>query len=151
MVRRRVWSRNLKNEEAIRGLWDYGFMVCVWHRYHRWNPAFPSSGLEGKNSRTLKRGAAGPPNYLGLSTKPHGVTSHDFILNKLKSPLHITCLGLIYMSTRIIELRIKFLKRYAESSSIHRTHGDVPLWTCPAMRIYSCCVFRCHINRRMWV
>jgi len=43
-----------------------------------WNPAFPSSGLEGNKSRTLRRGAAGPPNCLGLSTKPHGVTSRDY-------------------------------------------------------------------------
>jgi len=55
---------------------------------------FPSSGLEEKNSYTLKRGQQVPPNCLGLSTKPHGITSRDFILNKLKSPLHITCLGL---------------------------------------------------------
>ena len=48
---------------------------------------------------------------LGLSTKPHGDTSRDFILNQLKSPLHITCLDLIYMSTRAIQLCVKFLKR----------------------------------------
>jgi len=58
---------------------------------------------EGKNSRTLKRGQQVPPNCLCLTTKPHGVTSHDFNLNKLKSRLHITCVGLIYMSTRVIE------------------------------------------------
>jgi len=55
-----------------------------------WNLALPSSGLQGKNSHTLKRGQHVPPNYLGLSTLHHGVTSRDFILNKLKSPLHIT-------------------------------------------------------------
>jgi len=66
-----------------------------------------------------------PPHCLGLSTKPHGITTHDFILNKLKSPLHITCLGLIYMSTRVVELRYEFLKRYAGSFSLHKTHGGV--------------------------
>ena len=76
-----------------------------------WNLAFPSSGLEGKNSCILKRGGHQvPPNCLGLSTKHHGITSRDFILNKLKSPLQITCLGFIYMSTRVAELRIEFLK-----------------------------------------
>ena len=43
-------------------------------------------------------------------TKPHGVTFCNFILNKLKYPLHITHLGLVYMRTRVIELRIQFLK-----------------------------------------
>jgi hypothetical protein len=54
-----------------------------------WNLAFPSSGLEGKNSRILvswRGGQPGPPIYLGLSTK-HGVKSRDFILHKLKSPV----------------------------------------------------------------
>jgi len=40
------------------------------------------------------------------------------------------------------------------SFSPHRTHCDVPpppLWTCAAIRVYSCCVFRCHINRRIRV
>jgi len=74
----------------------------------------------------LRGGHLVPPNCLGLSTKPHGVTSCDFILNKLKSPLHITCLGLIYMSTRVIKLHTEFLKRYAVSFSLHKTHGDVP-------------------------
>jgi hypothetical protein len=60
------------------------------------------------------------------STKPHGVTSRDFILNKLKSPLHITCLGLIYLRARFIKLHLKFLKRYAVSFPLHKTHGDVP-------------------------
>ena len=30
-----------------------------------WNLAFPSSGLEGKNSHTLKRGAAGSSKLFG--------------------------------------------------------------------------------------
>ena len=33
--------------------------------------------------------------------------------------------GLIYMNTRVIKLRIEFLKRYAVSFSLHKTHGDV--------------------------
>jgi len=90
-----------------------------------WNLAFPSSELEGKNSHTLKRGQKVPPHCLGLSTKPHSVTPRDFIVKKLKSPLHITCLGLIYVSTGVVELHIKFLKRYAISFSLHKTHGDV--------------------------
>ena len=72
-----------------------------------------------------KGGSRFPPNCLGLPTKPHGITTHDFILNKLKSPLHITCLGLICMSTRVVKLRYEFLKRYAVSISLHKTHGDV--------------------------
>jgi len=66
-----------------------------------------------------------PPNYLGLCTKPHRVQSRDFILNKLKSPLLITCLGLIYTGTRVVKLHIKFFKTYAQVS-LHKTHGDVP-------------------------
>jgi len=89
------------------------------------------------------------PDCLSLSTKPHGVTSRDFILNKLQSPLRITCLGLIYMSTRVVELHTEFLKRYAVSFSLHKTHCDVaPL---NLSRIYSCCVSMCHIHRRIWV
>ena len=65
-----------------------------------WNLAFPSPGLEGKNSCTLEEGGGAGSSKLSLSTKPHAVTSHDFILKKLQSPLRITCLGLIYMSTR---------------------------------------------------
>jgi len=30
------------------------------------------------------------------------------------------------MSTRVVELHIDFLKRYAASYSLHKTHGDVP-------------------------
>jgi len=67
-----------------------------------------------------------PPICLGLFTKPHGVTFCDFILNKLKSPLHITCLGLTHLRARVIELHIEFLKRYAVNFSLHKTHGDVP-------------------------
>jgi len=83
---------------------QYQHLGETWH--------FPSSGLEGKNSCTLKRGGGQqiPSNYLGLSTKPYGVTSREFIPNKMKSPLHITCVGLRYMSTRVSELCIKFLK-----------------------------------------
>jgi len=29
------------------------------------------------------------------------------------------------MSTRVVELRNEFLKRYAVSVSLHKTHGDV--------------------------
>jgi len=29
--------------------------------------------------------------------------------------------------------------------------GMAPLWTCPALRTYSCCVFRCHTNRRICI
>jgi len=36
------------------------------------------------------------------------------------------------MSTRVIELRIKFLKGQALSFSLHKKHCDVPLSTCPA-------------------
>jgi len=61
-----------------------------------WNLAFPSSELQGKNSCTLKWGQKVPTHCLGLSTKPYGVTSREFILNKLKSPLNTTCLGLMY-------------------------------------------------------
>jgi len=84
---------------------------------------------------------------------PNLMESHPITLfsTNWKSTLHITCLGLIYMSTRVVELHIEFLERYAVSFSLHKTHGDVPLWTCSALRIYSCCVFRCHINRRIWV
>jgi len=53
--------------------WCVTLMPTSW-----WNPVFPSSGLEGKKSHTLRTGAAGPPNCLGLSTKPHGVTSCDY-------------------------------------------------------------------------
>ena len=91
-----------------------------------WNLAFPYSGLEGKISHALKRGQQVLPNCLGLSTKPHGVISFDCILNKLKSPLHSTCLSLIYMSTRVVKLHIKFLKTHAVVMSLHKTHGDVP-------------------------
>jgi len=67
-----------------------------------------------------------PPNCLDLSIKPHRVTSHDFILNKLKPPLHITCLGLIYLRARVIELCYNSSKKYTVSFSLHKTHGDVP-------------------------
>jgi len=57
---------------------------------------------------------------------PNLMESHPvIILNKLKSPLHITCLGLTYMTTRVVKLHNEFLKRYAEVS-LHKTHGDVP-------------------------
>ena len=85
-----------------------------------WNLAFPSSGLEGKKSCILKRGAAGSSKLLGLSTKPHGVTSRYF-LNELWSPLHITCIGLIYMSTRVVELYIEFFERNAISFTSQNT------------------------------
>ena len=106
----------------------YTLQWCLTHRYQHLGGTWhiPSSVLEGKNSRTLKRGVQQvPPNCFGLSTKPHGVTSYDFTLNKLKPPLHIICLGLIYMSTRVSELRIKFLKRYTVNFSLHKTRGDV--------------------------
>ena len=44
----------------------------------------------------------------------------------MKSPLDITSQGLTYMSTRVIELHIQPLKRYAVSFSHHKTHGGVP-------------------------
>ena len=59
---------------------------------------------------------------------PNLMESYPVILfpTNLKSPLHITCLGLIYMSTRVIKLLIEFLKRYAVILPNHKTHGDVP-------------------------
>ena len=55
----------------------------------------------------------------------------------------------IQWNCTFFELRIEFLKRYAVSFSLHKTHGDVP--TLNLSRIYRCCVFRCHINRRICV
>ena len=127
------------------GVWHIGTNILVEpgisiFRVRRRELSYPEEG-----------GQQVPPNCLGLSTKPHGVTCHDFILNKLKSPLHITCLGLIYMSTRLVELHTEFPERYAVSFSLHKHMVMSALWTCLALRIYSCCVFRCHFNSRIWV
>jgi len=47
---------------------------------------------------------------------PNLMESHPRTLfPELKYPLHIACLGLIYMSTRVTELCVKFLKTYAVS------------------------------------
>ena len=123
---------------------------CLTHRYQHLGGTWHFH-LQGYKERTLVpwRGQQQvPPNCLGLPTKPHAVTSRDSILNKLKSPLHITCLGLIYMSISFVELSIKFLKRYAVSFSLHKTNDVAPL---NLSIIYSCCVFMCHINRTIWV
>jgi len=114
------------------GVWHRGTNILVEpgisiFRVRRKELSYPEEG-----------GQQVPPNCLSLSTKPHGVRSRDFILNKLKSPLHITCLGLIYMSTRVVKLRTEFLKRYAVSFSLHKTYGDVPLWTCPEILAVAC-------------
>jgi len=132
----------------------YVIWWCLTHRYQHLGGTWHFN-LQGYKERALvpwRGGQQVPPKFLGLSTRPHGVTSCDIILNKLKSPLHITYLGLIYSSNRVVELHINFLKSHAVSFSLHKTHGDMfLLWTCPTLRIYSCCVFRCHINRRIWV
>jgi len=49
--------------------------------------------------------------YLPNLMESHPVT----LFSTNKSPLHITCLGLIYKSTRVVELRIEFLEMYAVS------------------------------------
>ena len=77
--------------QKVSRLWVHG-MWCggVWHigtnilvepgisifRVRRRELSYPEEG-----------GQQVPPNCLGLSTKPHGVTSCDFILNILKSPI----------------------------------------------------------------
>jgi hypothetical protein len=97
--------------------------VMWWRLTHRYQQLggtwhFHLQGY-GERTHTLKRELAG-------SSKLYLMESHPVtILNKLKSPLHITCLGLIYMSTRVIKLHTEFLERYAVSFSPQNT------WSCP--------------------
>ena len=108
------------------------------HRYRRLGGTWHFH-LQGWKERTFiswRGGQQVPPNCLGLSTKPHGVTFHDFILNKLQSPLHITFLGLIYMSTRVFKLHIKFLKRYTV-----QFHPSQNTWQCPPSEPVQHCEF----------
>jgi len=66
------------------GSW-YVMWWCLTHRYQHLDGTWDFH-LQGLKERTLASWRGGqplPPICLGLSTKPHGVTSHDFILNKL--------------------------------------------------------------------
>jgi len=58
---------------------------------------------------------------------PNLMESHPTTLSST-FPLHITCLGLIYMSTKVTELRIKFLIIYAVKFLTSQN-----TWWCPSI------------------
>ena len=115
----------------------YVMQWCLAHRYQHLGGTWHFH-LQGWKERTHEpwRGVwQVPPNCLSLSTKPHGVISRDFILNKPKSPLQITCLGLMYMSTRVVELNCVSNSSQDMQYVSHFTKQMVmsPLWNCPEL------------------
>ena len=88
-----------------------------------WNLAFPSSGLEGKNSCIMKRGAAGSSKLFGSSYQTSW--SHIPWLYSEQTEVPITYhMPRFNISTRVVELHFEFLKRYALSFSLHKTHCE---------------------------
>ena len=109
--------------------------------------------LRRKNSCTLKRGAVGSSKLFESTYQT--TWSHIPWLYSQQTSVPITH----YMPWFNIHehqgrwTALKISQKIC-SFSPHRTHCDVPpppLWTCAAIRVYSCCVFRCHINRRIRV
>ena len=139
-----------------RTYYGYGLMVCGAVVSHIGTNILVEPGISifRLRSKELSYPEEGGSGFLQIVWVylPNLMGSHPMtILSQLKSPSHITCLGLIHMSTGIIELHYEFFKRYAVSFSLHKTHGNVPPFGNVQHWIYSCCVFRCHINRRIWV